>query len=260
MKNYWIIILMLLAVFSCKKKDPSKKGEETPTPQECNLSLSGTVTNSNWDDREESAFKLQLIKGDVDLGNFNESYTYSDAQVFVTEKGINHFRFNNLQEGKYTLVATKRGYKVSKVSVGIKKNAVNVVTVKMEKGSSSGFTGKVQILSEDGKDLSKIKIYRYTTTSVFFYLYNGKGTEEVYSITHRHYENGQDLCHYFIIEGKSKLVESNWVKEIKPRNVKLKPNEIQLIEVVIDPFLYLLKEHSTCDIKINTDLKIELSY
>jgi hypothetical protein len=241
-------------MFSCNKEDVPNK-EEEPLPQMYSLSLSGTVTSSNWDDLGASSFKLQLIKGDVSLVSFDENYTHPNAQIFVTEKNKNSFEFNNLQEGKYTLVATKSGYKVSGKMIEIKQNAPNVTTVNMEK---SGITEKIQILNEDGDNLSEINIYRYTTTSVFFYLYNGKGTNESYSISHRHYEGY--LAHYFIIDGRSTLVESNWIKEIKPRNGTLKPNEIKLIEVVIDPFLYLLKEHSKCDIGINGELKVELSY
>jgi hypothetical protein len=259
MKKYWILIIMLFFVISCKKEIPKEEDNtEGSEMVDANLSLSGTVTNLNWDDTKASSFKLQLIKGDVNSDSFTENYTHPNAQVFVTEKNNNSFEFDNLQEGKYTLIATKRGYKISREMIEVKKNAPNIVTVKMEKGSSLGFTGKIQILSEDGKDLSAIKIQRYTTISVFFYLFNGKGSDEQYNITSRHSEGY--LAHYFIVNGKSTLVESNWTKEIKPRSGTIKPNEIKLIEVVIDPFVYLLKEHSKCDIEINRDLKIELSY
>lgn len=248
---------MLLTMISCKKEIPDN--EEIPEIADANLSLTGIVANLNPDDQKASSFKLQLIKGDIYLESFNENYTHPNAQVFVTEKDKSSFEFNNLQEGKYTLVATKRGYEISSGTIEIKKYVSNITTVKMEKDDNSGFTGKIQILNEDGKDLSAtVKIQRYTTISIFFYLFNGKGTDEQYNIISRHSEGY--LAHYFIINGASTLVESNWIKEIKPRSGTLKPNEIKLIEVVIDPFIYLLKEHSKCDIEINRDLKIELSY
>jgi hypothetical protein len=261
MKKYWILILLLFAAISCEK-DVSKEVKDTEEkPSDIadeKLSLSGTITNSNLVDMGASAFKIQLIKGAINLTSFDDSYTYPNAQVFVTEKNKNNFEFSNLQEGEYTLVATKRGYKTSGEPVEVKKNMPNVTSIKMEKGGSSGFTGKIQILSEDGKDLSEIKINRNNTISIFFYLYNGKGTNESYSISYRHYEGY--LGKSFIIDSKVEQLYSEWIKEIKPRSETLKPNEIQLVEVVIDPVVYLLKEHSKCDIEINRELKIELSY
>ena len=257
MKKYWLLIMLFIA-FSCKKNELNEENIDLPSPTEYCLSLSGTITNSNLDDLGASAFKLQLIKGEVSLTGFDENYTHPNAQVFVTEKNSNSFEFNNLQEGKYTIIATKKGYKISGEIIDILKNASNGTTVRMEKGGSSGFTGKMQILNEDGNDLSEIEIYPNRTISVFFYLYNGKGTDESYNINHRHYEGY--LGQSFIINGEIEHIYSNWIKEIKPRNGILVPNEIKLIEVVIDPFVYLLKEHSKCEIGINGDLKIELSY
>lgn len=255
MKKYWTLIFGVLAVISCKKDEIQ---EEVPDIKENNLSLSGTVINSNSTDLGASSFKLQLIKGEISLSNLNENYTHPNAQVFVTEKNKNSFEFNNLQEGKHTLIATKRGYGISRELIDIKKNVANVASIRMEKGGSSGFTGKIQILSEDGNDLSEIKINRNSTISVFFYLYNGKGSDESYSISYRHNEGY--LARYFIINGKSTLIESSWIKEIKPHSGSLKPNEIILIEVVIDPTVYILKEHSSCKISINYDWDLNLSY
>lgn len=254
MKKYWILLLMLLAVVACNKEEEGKEDSEILNTVAVSLSLSGTIANFDY----ESTYKLQLIEGNVDTEDFDENYTYHHAQIFVTEKNKNNFKFDNLQEGIYTLITTKRGYKASKVLIDIKKDIPNFVSIKMEKANGFGLTNKLQILDEDGNSLSKINIHRFTSLSVFFYLYNDKGTDEFYRITYRHNEGY--LARYFIINGKSTLVESSWIKKIKPHSGILKPNEIQLVEVEIDPFTYVIKEHSKCDIEINQELKIELTY
>jgi hypothetical protein len=255
-EKYCILILVLFAVISCQKDEIPKEEEHTNT-KEYNLSLSGSLTNSNVADLGASSFKLQLIKGEISLTDFDENNSHPNAQVFITEKNKNSFEFNNLQEAKYTLFASKRGYKVSRELIEILQNEPNVTSIRMEKGSS-GFTGKLQILSEDGNDLSEIKINRNSTISVFFYLYNGKGTNESFGISHLHNEGY--LGKSFIINDKIEHLYSDWIKEIKPRSGILEPNEIKLIEVVIDPIVYLLKEHSSCNVSINYDFGFSLSY
>lgn len=254
MKKYWILILVLFSVVSCQEDDETKEEEHIT---ENRLSLSGVVTSYNWDDLHASSFKLQLIKGEVDLTNLDENYNHPNAQIFITERNSNSFEFNDLQEEKYTIITTKKGYKTSIEVIGIKNNEANTMSIKMEKGNS-GLTGKLQILSEDGNEFSEIRINHNNTISVFFYLYNGKGTDEVYNISYKHSEGY--LGKSFIINNEVVHLYSEWIKEIKPRAGTLKPNEIKLIEVVIDPVVYLLKLHSSCTVSINHNYEIILSY
>jgi len=268
MKKHWILIVMLFVVASCNEQEipnGEKDDDEVEVPGivDTSLSLSGSIQNLNWDDLGASAFKVQLIEGEVDFASFIDNYTYThpNAQVFVTERSNNNnFEFNHLREGMYSLIVSKRGYRASSGLIEIQRNNPNMVRVRMERDENSGFTGRLQILGEDGNDLSEIRINRNSTLSVFFYLFNGTGSNQAYSITSRHNEGW--LMGNFIIDGRVQTLQSNWVKEIKPRGGTLRPNEIQLIEVVICPVVYLLREHSRCDILINwnQDLRIEISY
>lgn len=252
-----LLILSLFVILSCKKDEVTENGSGSDT-NEYNLSLSGTIINSNLEDLDASSFKLQLIKGEVSVVSFDNDSTFPDAQVFVTEKGNNSFEFNNLQEGEYTLITTKSGYEISENLIEIKKNIENTISIEMEKGNSSGISGKIQILDENGNDLSTISINPNSTISVFFYLYNGTASDKSYNIYYSHNEGY--LGKSFIINGQIEHLYSDWITDINPSTGIIEPNGIHLIEVSIDPIVYLLREHSECNVIINNELEIELAY
>lgn len=256
MKKYWVFILVLLAEIACQKDEIQQEGDVEEAVEEGDLSLSGKIINGNVHEFGGSAFKLQLIKGDVDVTDFDENYNHPEAQIFITEKGNLSFEFTGLQEGKYTLWVTKRGYKSSVRVVELKRKASFPISILMEKGYV-GFTGGVQILDEEGNDLSEIRVNRNSTLSVFFYLYNGKGTTD--SFNFRYCSNEGYLGKSFIVNGEIVHLYSDWIKEIKPCKGILKPNEIALIEVVIDPLVYVLREHSSCHVHISIDVGLELN-
>ena len=240
MRKYWVFILVLFVTLACQKKEI----REEEVAEEHDLSLRGNVINMN--DLWSSAFKLQLIQGEIDVTDFDENYCHPEAQVFVTELWHRDFEFNGLQEGKYTLFASKRGYQSFVKTVELRRDFMFPISVEMRAGDD-GLTGKIQIWDEEGNDLSEIKVNRHT--SAYFYLYNGKGISEPYTIMHM--SNDNYLRKYVLIDGEIVLLSSNWVKEIKPGDGILEPHEVVLIEVVIDPLVYLLKEHSSCQIYIN---------
>lgn len=251
MRKYWVFILMLFVAAACQKDEV----QEEERAEESDLFLKGSVANTNIYELGGSAFKVQLIKGEIDVTGFDESYSHPEAQIFITEKGCLDFEFNGLQEGKYTLWVTKRGYKSFVKVIELNRRFLIPVLAMMEKGDG-GLTDGMQILDENGKEISEMRIDRYTA-SVFFYLYNGKGTCELYNIQNLHKDN---LERNVIIDGECVHLYSNWLKEIKPCSGLLNPNEIILIELVVDPLTYLLKKHSDCNIYINLKLRLNLSY
>jgi hypothetical protein len=246
MKKYDIIFLLLLFV-ACDNKLP-EQAEQEPIEIEENdanrLTLNGSVITA---DLNATAYKVQLVRE-----GFN-----ADTQVFVTEQG-NFFQFDNLSEGTYTLQVAKKGYISVNETFEIRKEHPSPSkTVLMKVDENAGFTGKVQLLGEDGEDILRIPFYR-NTPSVFFYLFNGTATTTYWNITCSPEEY---IGKSFIINNEIVHLYSTWVKEIKPSSFgTLRPNEIVLIEVIIDPLLYTIKEHSNCRIIINQDLELNLSY
>jgi hypothetical protein len=252
MKKY-VLLLCCLWVISCKKEQPPLI---EPIDNNSNrLSISGRIVATEYESLGVSAFGVQLIKEkNENLSN----YEYMpDAQIFVTEKD-NNFQFENLTEGTYTLIITKKGYKPKIEYIDLQDIYPIFKTVDMYIDNDAGFTGKMQILGEDGIDISEITFFR-NTSSVFFYLFNGKGIKEYYNL----WTVPDEIYIYKSVISNGEIVHlnSNWVKEIKPSSSgMLNPNEIVLIEIVIDPILYIIKEHSSCEISIDSNLKLELSY
>ncbi len=257
MRKYGVFIWMLFAVVACQKNEMREEERKEEREEGHVLSLSGEIVNMNVNESGASSFKLQLVRGEIDATDFDENDCHPEAQVFITGKGKSDFEFTGLQEGKYTLFVSKNGYKSHVKTVLLRRYISIPLRIIMEKGDA-GFSDKIQILDEEGNDLSEIRINRNSTMSVYFYLYNGKGVRESYHIRHIH--NDGYLGKSFIIDGEIVHLYSNWVKEIKPSSGTLDPNEITLIEAVIDPLVYLLKEHSGCNIYINEDLRLKLSY
>lgn len=251
-----MFILILFVVIACQKDEIQEERNTEEVTEEGDLSLSGKIINGNVYEFGGSAFKLQLIRGDVDVTAFNESYNYPEAQIFITEKGNLNFEFNGLQEGMYTLWVTKKRFKSRVHVVNLRRRTPVPVSILMEKGYT-GFTGGVQILDEEGNDLSEIRVNRNSTMSVFFYLYNGKGTKD--SFDFKYWSNEGYVGKSFIVDGEIVHLYSDWIKEIKPCKGILKPNEIRLIEVVIDPLVYVLREHSSCHVHINIDTGLEFN-
>ena len=236
----------MLFIASCEKDTQDDVLKETGgNNQSQKLALKGRIDAKEWG---ATAFRVQLTRE-------NNS---SSTQVFVTEND-NSYEFNNIEEGRYTLSVTKDNYRPETETFNIKKESpILLKNINMSKNEDEGFTSKLEILDENGEDVSSIKFTR-NTSSVLLYLFNGTGLAQNWNI--RCIPDENFIAGYFIINGVSTLLVSDWIKEVKPSSSgRLNPNEIVLLKVVVDPFLYTLRESSSSTIYIDYNLDLHLSY
>lgn len=267
-KNCIYIAILMFLITSCKKDDIQ---EPVIVEDSENLTLNGAISVINANDMRASAFKVQLIEGQTNQSLYNDDYTWPNAQVFFTESKVqvegstvtipfenNGFQFKNLKEQTYTLRITKKGYKAVNRIINVRKDNLYPISISMKVDENAGFTGKLQLLDENGENLSSSITFHRNTVSIFFYLFNGTGTIQGWNINC--IPDGY-IGKSFIINGEIVHLYSNWVEEIKPsKSGSLKPNEIKLIEVVIDPLVYTIKEHSGCRLSIGYEHNLYLAY
>jgi hypothetical protein len=239
MKKY-LVILVLLFVVSCEKDNE----EDMAT---------GCIKGTMYAFTEDlGGFKVQLIPGSIDeLSLFDNDYTWSNAQVIITEKD-GKYQFDGLKAGNYTLTATKTGYRAlryakSKYDIKLEKGETKDISVEMI-SNSNGMTGKLQMLDVEENEISEIKFSRYTPT-VSFLLYNGKNVAVSWSAR-------SDYCYAFsdwYRDENKQLVQdfSYWVEKIYPSSGMLEPYEIELITIKIDSLMYKIAEHSSCGITLD---------
>ncbi|GHT32986.1 hypothetical protein FACS189434_06060 [Bacteroidia bacterium] len=234
--------MFMLVLVSCEDKETEKNGQNGSNSAETSkLSFSGKILPY---DKGTTAFQVQLVKGDV---KYDGNSTLPNAQVFVTEKG-NEFQFDNLQSGTYTLIATKKGYSPTVETINVTGEMNYPGYILMSQNTNAGISGKLQILGEDGQDISEIKFSR-NTSSVYFLLFNGNGTDAYWDYNDSY---GCYCYKYMVVIDHNEYFSSTFVQELKPSSGTLKPNEIVLVEIVIDPLIYIIKEHNTCEINITT--------
>lgn len=241
------LVLEAILVSTCSLEE---QAEDIPDDScEEKVTLSGTITSPY----STSAYQVLLIKGIVDSTSLQKAnYQWDDAQVFVTGKD-NRYEFKNLPAGTYTLCVTKSRYKPNISSFTLSKNYLYPHSVFMQR---DGHTQKIEILNDDGENVSEIE-FRRNTFSVYFYLFNPSANPVNYSI----YALPEGyIGKSIIIDGKVVHLYSPWVQEIKFPSKVMAPYEITLVEVVIDPLLYAIKDHSRCQLIINYDSKVTLSY
>ena len=260
MKKISICLFLVLSFVACDKKNPPEK--QTPKPPEIEnnktptgtLSLTGRIETAYYSGTLATTFTVELMSDKAE-----NNFAHMESQIFVTENG-NNFGFDHLHEGSYVLIVSKKGYKTVKKNLEIRKDGTNLSqSIIMEFDENAGFTEKLQVLGDDGQDISEIEFPR-NTTSISFYLFNGTGTAQQWNISALPDEGY--IGKSFIVNGEIVHLYSPYIKEIKPASSgNLNPNEIVLIEVVIDPLLYTIKAHSSCKLSINyNQLTILLSY
>lgn len=210
-----------------------------------NGTLCGYVHGYYMDNR--SSFKIQLIEGDRVNHDMPKDYVYPEAQVFVTEKD-GEFRFDSLTKETYTLIASKRFYRTIKERVRIREDVPTWKGLTMSQDTLSSESDCLEVLSEDAEIISRIDICRGGTLSVCFYLHNNATRTVWYDINYIPY--GHTILP-FIIDGEIRHIGTTWIKEINPASGVLASNEICLVEVGIDPNVYLLNEHAECHLLIN---------
>lgn len=210
-------------------------------PRNDALSLEGIVSNG-------AAFKVQLVKGDVVNENISMAYVDKEAQVFVTESD-GKFKFGNLMEGIYTLIVSKKTYKIIKERVEIRPDIPNMKFLCASPDTMNlSYSDYLDILDEEAQPVSDINLYRHGTLAVSFYLYNKMDRDVGYSIDYVPYGN---FMKSFIINGEIRRKTTTWINRISPRSGTLEPNDITLVEMEIDPNVYILNEHAHCVVSVN---------
>lgn len=257
LKKYFVGILVFALCVACEHKELIDENRiiTEEISEEGSFVVTGVLYALKMHN-EFAVFRVQLVKGDVTNETSAEDLVYQDAPVLAI-KNSQSFEFGGLTKGVYTIIVTRDGYETVREKIQIGWMPLYYKNIIMNPIPSAG-ADDIQVLNEEGKEISSIEVIPYATSSVSFYLYNGTESNMSYNLTY-YMTSGYNM-RSFIINGKIERVNTNWISGINEQSGMLPPNTLRPIEVLIDSNVYLINEHSKCKILINYSNAVELSF